>query len=267
MFPRLYTAWALCAITWAAPSTRPQLRTSQGKIVGGQDSLKGQFPYQVSFQEKILGINFHFCGGTIIASDFVVTAAHCVEGADFTSPKGLLVVAGEQDLEQDDGDEQQFHIEFIIEHPFYDPITYENDVALLRLAEPLVFNQLVAPLALPQPGQNFTSEMCLVSGWGTTSEGGSSSNILQYTEIPVVSDRRCRATYTDDEIMDSMICAGYEEGGRDTCQGDSGGPLACGGALAGIVSWGYGCARPGVPGVYTEVTYFLDWINAHTRKH
>lgn len=127
-------------------------------------------------------------------------------------------------------------------------ITYENDVALLRLAEPLMFNQLVSPLAMPQPGQNFTSgkielcmnynstiqkhhlwitltffifsllfhflyfigdsEMCLVSGWGRTSEGGSSSDILQYTEIPVVSDRRCRATYTDDEIMDSMICAG-----------------------------------------------------------
>ncbi|XP_069940385.1 trypsin-1 [Cherax quadricarinatus] len=242
-----------------------QPRASVG-IVGGEVATKGQFPYQVSFQERVLGVWIHFCGGSIIAPGYVITAAHCVEGADFTSPQGLRVVAGEQELHQVDGDEQVQHISFIIEHPFYDPITYENDIAILRLEEPLVYTQWVNQIELPQPDTNFTAEECRASGWGRTSEGGMNSGTLMYVKVPVLTDYHCRQDYTHDEIMDSVLCAGFEEGGKGTCNGDSGGPLACGASLAGIVSWSYGCAEPGLPGVYTEVSYFLEWIYAHVTE-
>ena len=100
-----------------------------------------------------------------------------------------------------------------------------------------------------------------MSGWGTLTEGGNTPTILQKVEVPIVSDDDCRESYGYSDVSDSMICAGEE--GRDSCQGDSGGPMVCGGFLCGIVSWGHGCARPDYPGVYTEVSYFVDWILAN----
>ncbi|XP_071545533.1 trypsin-1-like [Panulirus ornatus] len=257
----------LCLTVIGAPSTRLRLHNGFGKVVGGEVASRGEFPYQVSFQEKILGFWVHFCGGAIIDPGFVVTAAHCVEGADFTSPHGLRVVAGEQDLHELEGEEQVLEINFIIEHPFYNPITYENDIALLRMKVPFVFNGYVDQVALPPPNHSFTGEMCRVSGWGSAIEGGTQSGLLLYTNLPVVSDTSCRASYTHDEIMDSMMCAGLEEGGVGSCRGDYGGPLVCGSWLAAVASWSYGCGRPSLPGVYTELSYFLDWIHSHLENH
>ena len=104
---------------------------------------------------------------------------------------------------------------------------------------------------------------CTVSGWGTTSEGGSLARNLMKVDVPVVSDDNCRDAYGQNDIPDSMICAGLDQGGKDSCQGDSGGPFMCGSGLDGIVSWGYGCAQAGFPGVYTQTSYFVDWINAN----
>lgn len=240
-------------------------QSSNSKIIGGQEAAEGQLPYQVSFQERVLGRWFHFCGGVIISPSFVLTAGHCVEGGDFTSPAGLRVVAGELDLDSLEGSEQVAEINFMIQHPFYDRITFENDIALLRLETPLMYTEVVGELSLPQPLQNFTGEVCRVSGWGTTQEGGGLSAKLLYTDLPVLSDGECGESYVDDELFPSMLCAGgTAAAGVGSCQGDSGGPLACGSVLAGLVSWGYGCARPEYPGVYTEVSHFLDWIAAHT---
>nr|XP_045623273.1 trypsin-1-like [Procambarus clarkii] len=260
---RLLVVFTLSLSALGSPSVPVHLLNAGVKVVGGEVAAKGQFPYQVSFQERILGVWKHFCGGTIIDPSYVITAAHCVEGADFTSPQGLRVVAGEQDLHELDGDEQVQNINFIIEYPYYDPITYENDIAILRLEEPFVYNEFVNQLDLPQFDKNVTGELCNVSGWGRTTEGGKASTILLYTQVPVLTDHDCREAYTQDEIMDSMLCAGLEEGGKGICQGDSGGPLACEASLFGVVSWSYGCARPGLPDVYTEVSYFIDWIHSH----
>ncbi|XP_050717480.1 trypsin-1-like isoform X3 [Eriocheir sinensis] len=240
--------------------------STTSRIVGGQEAAKGQLPYQVSFQEKILGVWFHFCGGVVIAPNFVMTAAHCVEGGDFTSPRGLRVVTGGLDLEASEASEQVADINFIIEHPFYNQITFENDVALLRLETPLIWTEYVDQISLPQPQQNFTGEICRVSGWGRMTEGGASSSTLLYVDLPVLSDEECAKSYVNDELFPSMLCAGGTAAQVGSCQGDSGGPLACGSTLAGLVSWSYGCARPEYPGVYTEVSYFVDWINSHTKR-
>merc|ERR1712113_1353184 len=98
---------------------------------------------------------------------------------------------------------------------------------------------------------------------GTTTEGGSLARVLQKVDVPVVSDDHCRDSYGQSDITDSMICAGLDQGGKDSCQGDSGGPFMCGNELSGVVSWGYGCAEAGYPGVYTQTSYFVDWINSH----
>ena len=141
-----------------------------------------------------------------------------------------------------------------------------NDIALLKIGVPLSFDDFVQPIALPSQGQASSGD-ALITGWGDTIEGDPNPPpvVLQKVTIPIVTDDECRAAYGESDILDSMICAGVEAGGVDSCQGDSGGPMVCDGGsyLCGIVSWGYGCARPGYPGVYTEVSYFVDWVQAN----
>ena len=150
-----------------------------------------------------------------------------------------------------------------IKHESYDFIQVSNDIALLKLERPLTMNEYVKAVNLPIQEEETTGN-CIVSGWGKLREGIStaSAKILQKVTVPVVSDEKCRKSYGH-RIIDSMICAG--EGGKDSCQGDSGGPMYCGNYLGGIVSWGAGCARPGFPGVYTQVSYFVDWIYKNTQ--
>ncbi|KAG0715746.1 Trypsin-1 [Chionoecetes opilio] len=249
----------------------PRRQDTSTKIIGGHEAAEGQLPYQSRVGE-LPGEGVGEVGSTSVAAwsshrTLCVTAAHCVEGGDPTSPSGLRVVAGGLDLGTLEASEQVGEINFIIEHPFYSPITFENDIALLRLETPLLYTESVGQLELPQPQQNFTGEVCRVSGWGQTSEGGTLSSILLYTDLPVLSDEMCEESYVQDELFPSMLCVGgAAAAGVGSCHGDSGGPLACGSVLTGLVSWGYGCARPEYPGVYTEVSYFVDWIASHTRR-
>ncbi|XP_050731400.1 trypsin-1-like isoform X2 [Eriocheir sinensis] len=251
----------LLAGALAAPSRKPTFRRGLNKIVGGQDASPGQFPYQLSFQDISFSSPFHFCGASIYNENWGVCAGHCVQGDDFNNPDYLQVVAGEQELYVDEGNEQAIVLSKIIQHEDYNGFTISNDISLLQLSSPLTFNSFVGPVGL-QSVKEYMGD-CVVSGWGTTSEGGSSPSVLQYVDVPTVSDADCRAAYGESDIDDSMICAGLPEGGVDACQGDSGGPMVCGGLLTGIVSWGYGCARPDYPGVYGEVAYFKDWVEAN----
>merc|ERR1711982_138971 len=119
----------------------------------------------------------------------------------------------------------------------------------------------IGSINIPSDGQEYPDgHICTVSGWGTTSEGGSLARTLMKVDVPVVGDDDCRDAYGQNDIADSMICAGLDAGGKDSCQGDSGGPFMCGFGLDGIVSWGYGCAQPGFPGVYTQTSYLVSWI-------
>merc|ERR1719290_986623 len=253
---------------FAAPTSKPQFRRGLNRIVGGTEAAPGEIPYQLSFQDISFGSPFHFCGASIYSENWGICAGHCVQGEDMDNPDYLRVVAGEHNMDVEEGNEQNIILSKIIQHEDYNPFSISNDVSVLQFSEPLVFNDFVQPIALPAAGHAASGD-CIVSGWGTTSEGGSTPSTLMKVTVPIVSDADCRDAYGADEVEDSMICAGLlAEGGKDSCQGDSGGPLACSDTgstyLAGIVSWGYGCARPHYPGVYCEVAYFVDWIQSHT---
>jgi trypsin len=220
-------------------------------IVGGDEAVKGEFPFMVSLQDR----NGHFCGGSLIAKDWVLTAAHCVDGSGPTS-----VVIGLHDHEVLEGAES-FRPAQIISHPGYKGLDY--DYALIRLDGESSF----APIALgggdPTAGTEVTT-----AGWGYTRE--SSFNLprnLRKVSVPVVDRAQCNVAYKN-KITDRMVCAGLEQGGKDSCQGDSGGPLFSGqGAervLLGVVSWGEGCARAKKYGVYANVSAVLDWIHTTT---
>ncbi|XP_068237777.1 trypsin-1-like [Palaemon carinicauda] len=230
-------------------------------IVGGDEATPGEFPHQISMQIESAFGRFHSCGGSIYNENYIITAAHCSESLPVEL---VVVVAGEFDLAVESGDEQVITADALIIHENYDTFTMENDISLIKLSKPLVMNEMVKAIELPAQLELVEAgTLCTTTGWGDTEEGGSSPDKLRKVDLPVVSDDSCRGSYSVDEIADSMLCAGYPEGGKDTCQGDSGGPFVCGGKLHGIVSWGYGCARPNKPGVYTEVAYFRDWVEAN----
>lgn len=166
----------------------------------------------------------------------------------------------------DEGEEQGRNIKQILIHEDYQPIKTKNDICLLHLSESLEFNDWVQPVALPtQMDEPEEGTFCVVTGWGTLREGGAVlPNHLKKVTVPIIGDKACSEKYNPrHDIADSMICAGVEEGGKDACQGDSGGPLinAETKTLVGIVSWGIGCAEAKYPGVYTQVSYFVDWIH------
>lgn len=250
------------------PSTNSTESETAIRIVGGQIAKQGQFPYQVSLQCQP-GPQYqfsHICGGSIIDRRTILTAGHCCNldpSVDINMEDDCRIVAGEQDLTVNSGLEQAVGIYRAYLHPNYEVLAsggVKNDICVLELESNLAFSINVDSIPLdnqpPSIGQN-----CDISGWGTTSFGSSQvSDVLRYAQVPILSDSYCAKKYQgyDDSVM---LCAGILVGGVDTCQGDSGGPLVCSGNLTGVVSYGYRCAEPSYPGVYTEVVAFVDWVN------
>jgi len=229
-----------------------------GRIVGGTEASPGEFPHQIMLLRGGVGGSL-MCGGSLVAPDRVITAGHCCDGQ---SASRLGVRVGAHEIS---GDGEDIAVARVVNHEDYDSWTITNDICMLHLDGEADFSASnIDAINIPSSGQEYPEgHMCTVSGWGTTSEGGSLARRLMKVDVPVVSDDNCRDSYGQSDIADSMICAGYEAGGKDSCQGDSGGPFMCGFGLDGIVSWGYGCAQPGFPGVYTQTSYFVDWVNSH----
>ncbi|XP_055840657.1 uncharacterized protein LOC129908281 [Episyrphus balteatus] len=245
------------------------------KIVGGVASKVGAWPWiaLLGYEDGVSPKSFK-CGGALITSRHVLTAAHCIR-KDLTS-----VRLGEHDL---NSETEANHVDIPVvkrlRHPNYVPAYGHNDIAMLYLGQTVQFSENISPICIPTDPQlrakDLTTLNPFVAGWGKTQEGGVSANILQELQIPIFGNDECKELYrkqnkliADDQFDNAVLCAGNLAGGKDTCQGDSGGPLMLPESygdsfrfnLIGIVSYGIGCARPLIPGVYARVTNFIEWI-------
>ena len=234
------------------------------RIIGGTEAEPGEFPSIVSLQDSSWG---HFCAGSLIRSNWILTAAHCVKNP----PLELKIVVGLHKL-NDQNSIESFSAKKIIIHPEYNKkIQADFDFALIQLNSDSRFEPIEMNPSEIEIQNEERSIMVTTAGWGYTQEGGDVSNTLMKVQVPLVSPKRCEAAYRG-KITDRMICAGLDKGGKDSCQGDSGGPLidelsTKRKKLIGIVSWGEGCARPKKYGVYSKVNSAFDWVETQIRQN
>lgn len=237
------------------------------RIVGGQNAAHGEWPWQVSLAFMTSG---HACGASILSQRWLLSAAHCFDTHNpiYRVASNWQTYSGMQTQFKFDG-VQQRAVKRIITHPDYNQMTFDYDIALLELSEPLEFTNTIQPICLPAASHVFPAGMsCWITGWGALREGGQVAHILQKASVKIINDTVCNVV-TEGQVTSRMLCSGFLMGGIDACQGDSGGPLACfeeSGKWfqAGIVSWGEGCARRNKPGVYTRVTKLRGWIKQET---
>ncbi|XP_011180303.1 trypsin-1 [Zeugodacus cucurbitae] len=232
------------------------------RIVGGSVVRINKYPWTA----QLLMNGFLFCGGALINDRYIATAAHCVMGQRASSISVRLLQLNR--ASKSTGFSRNA-VELIM-HQKYNTNTLVNDIALIKLNKPIPLKDPIRPVCLPTlRRQNYDFKEGIVAGWGLTTQDGSVSSVLREVTVPIITNAQCRATSYKSMIVSTMLCAGLvEKGGKDACQGDSGGPLIVRDRifqLAGVVSFGYGCARPNSPGVYTRVSRYLDWISANTK--
>ncbi|XP_035291073.1 coagulation factor IX-like [Anguilla anguilla] len=250
--------------------TLPTIVTKENqdhRIVGGNEVIPGEIPWQVALMDKrtLLG----FCGGAILSDLWVITAAHCLLEGKVDS---IFVRVGEHNVHKKEGTEGDYEIAEKHVHPHYNKAQsqYNHDVALLRLQKPIAFSDFALPVCLGP--KEFTEALLradsksVVSGWGKVRFEGVESPVLQKVEVPYVDRTQCKGS-SNDRITRFMFCAGYATEKRDSCQGDSGGPHTTKQGdtwfLTGIISWGEECAKEGKYGIYTRVSRYYTWIS-HT---
>ncbi|XP_049947512.1 trypsin-1-like [Schistocerca serialis cubense] len=250
-----------------------------GRIYGGHDAARaglvfvhslfanfaGEFPYMVSL--KIVGTftKSHHCGGAIISSTSVLTAAHCITNIDKS-----IAVAGELDQSTDEGTEQEVRISQMIKHPDHPGGTdvSPNDIAVFKLMTAFTFNSFVQPINLPSAGVVPTDGSSAVAlGWGETEDEGE-PDILQPVDVVIIYQATCSqlidSLITENQLTDTMICTGPVTGGTGVCYGDAGSPVTQDGMVIGVASWTImPCATERSPSVYTRVSAFLDFVNEH----
>ncbi|XP_039266937.2 plasminogen-like [Styela clava] len=228
-------------------------------IVGGVETTPGSIPWQASLRRSFSGS--HFCGASLLNRNWIITAAHCI--TEPHNPSSYYALLGDHNQYTTDVTEKRVDFSAIFRHQQYSSSTLENDITMMKITYPVMFDTYIRPICLPNANSILPeNEMVTVSGWGTTKNTGSNT-VLRRASVPVVETTSCNGLIGG--VMSSMMCAGYMSGGKDSCQGDSGGPLfweASSGEyhLVGIVSWGYGCAEARKPGVYTRVSFYIPWI-------
>ncbi|XP_076618999.1 trypsin-1-like [Colletes latitarsis] len=226
------------------------------RIINGEAVKTGDIPYQVSLQSK--GSNRHFCGGSVLNANYVLTAAHCVENR---SPNTMEVVVGTVDV---DNRVSVHQVERIISHEKYSSRdSWVNDIALIKVKTRFVTSRQISPVPLPKLNEVIPAKsLAVVSGWGSARVGGPTTKQLMMARILITDQTKCRDVYKRVmmNIYDSHICANDPSVQKGACNGDSGGPLTVNGKIVGIVSWSRSCALTNYPTVYTRVTSHLDWI-------
>ncbi|XP_012171119.2 serine proteinase stubble isoform X1 [Bombus terrestris] len=243
----------------------------ESRIVGGNRSSFGKWPWQISLRQWRTSTYLHKCGAALLNENWAITAAHCVENVP---PSDLLLRIGEHDLANEDEPYgyQERRVQIVASHPQFDPRTFEYDLALLRFYEPLLpFQPNVLPICLPDDDESYVGRTAYVTGWGRLYDEGPLPSVLQEVAVPVINNTMCEVMYRNagyiEHIPHIFICAGWRNGEYDSCEGDSGGPMVIQRArdkrwiLAGVISWGIGCAVPNQPGVYTRISEFREWIN------
>lgn len=244
----------------------------QPRIVGGTVAANGAWPWQAQLFINKNGATYQ-CGGSLIAARWVLTAAHCVVDNNYnTLPASSFDVRLGSNTWGSGG--QAIRVSRVIKHSAYNPTNKDSDIALLELVSAAQLGGAVAtirPLTPDvEPSLATNGKLATVTGWGSTYSGGSGVSSLRQVQVPLLSPATCAAiTAYGSNITNNMLCAGYEQGGKDSCQGDSGGPLVVpnntgGYALAGVVSWGNQCALADNPGVYTRVSRYMNWIQTQS---
>ncbi|CAG9855141.1 unnamed protein product [Phyllotreta striolata] len=240
----------------------------EGRVVGGEDGQQGEWCWQVAL---INSLNQYLCGAALIGTQWVLTAAHCVTNI-VRSGDAIYVRVGDHDLTRKYGSPgaQTLRVATTYIHHNHNSQTLDNDIALLKLHGQAELKEGVCLVCLPARGVSHAAgKRCTVTGYGYMGEAGPIPLRVREAEIPIVSDAECirKVNAVTEKIFilpASSFCAGGEEG-NDACQGDGGGPLVCQDdgfyELAGLVSWGFGCGRLDVPGVYVKVSSFIGWIN------
>jgi trypsin len=247
----LLTGAIVCSGLLQPPAAAQEPCKDPRRIVGGVPADIKEHPWQVAFD-----IKGGLCGGSIIAQNWVLTAAHCF--GDTKQPADVRVKAGATNRKLG----VWSVVDRVVVHENYNSKTNEHDLALVKLK----IRPAGPAIPLAQPEQELKACQVLeITGWGRTTQGGAASETLQKAEVPYVETVTCNEPNAyNGKIKANMICAGLRDGGVDSCQGDSGGPLVLrgpdGAVLIGVVSWGEGCAQKLKYGVYTRVTPYRDWI-------
>ncbi|OTF81825.1 Group 3 mite allergen-like protein (serine protease) [Euroglyphus maynei] len=247
-------------------------RTHAQRIVSGVSVAIGEIPWIVSIYLR----DSFTCGGSLISNRFVLTAAHCFNNAK--SSDWFYIRYGSNVVHEGPA----VLVKRVILHPNYKPPVIYHDIALLELAQPIQFSRHVQPACLATTqmySHNMIGMKATVSGYGDSNFEGKQSDFLQAVDIRVIENEFCdkhyrRLAHADEKfrygIGRTLICAGYEHGKKDACQGDSGGPLTLQIAgihyQIGIVSFGYRCAQPDFPGIYTAVSHYRHWIINHLQS-
>jgi len=239
-----------------------------GRVVGGDDATPGEWCWQVAL---INSLNQYLCGGALIGTQWVVTAAHCVTNI-VRAGDAIYVRVGDHDLTQKFGSPgaQTLRVATTYIHHNHNSQTLDNDIAILKLHGEADLKRGVCLICLPaRDAVQSAGSRCIVTGYGYMGETGPIPLRVREAQIPVVNDNECvrKINAVTEKIFilpASSFCAGGEEG-HDACQGDGGGPLVCEDEgyyeLTGLVSWGFGCGRKDVPGVYVKISSFIGWIN------
>ena len=224
-------------------------------IVGGDVATPHSEPHILSLQKSS-----HFCGASLVSATHGVTAAHC-----YYSPDIVTAVAGAHNIKLNESSQQTSKLSQFLRNPNYRPLIVMNDVAIIKFATAFTINQYVQPICPPpaQSGEWMSEGAPIhVCGWGALQYLGLGPEQLHCVDTKYVPFAKCSSNDSyGTSILPGMFCAGeFDEGGKDACQGDSGGPATYNGNVVGVTSWGYGCAFPNYPGVYSDLAFYRDWI-------